>query len=260
MQRKSILTQEEELTLLIVSETPEAVVEDVARLTRMDGFSLIARETRIIRDVYYDRSDGLLSRKGWVLRIRDVNSELLVTLKGPPTRAEWGGVQRLEFEAPWSRESFESTINFLAMSGISLQEEGREPDLSDPYGTVESMGFRAIQDRETIRRVREIVVADDDSSGPIGELVIDSVTYHFPGMNVGHFELELEAGTTNTANLIGNLARFLLESFGSVLRPWNMGKTATGKRVERLLAEGMLSDFLKDGKLLPVAYDHMLRR
>lgn len=260
MKRESILAQEEELTLLIASENPESIVQAVADLTRLGRFSLIAREPRIIHDVYYDRIDGSLGAKGWAFRIREVNAARVVTLKGPPSPNEWGGVQRIEFEAQWSRDALDAVMDLMAVSGVRPPERGWTFDLSDPYATVESLGMRAIQDRETVRQVRDIVPDDHDSGSSIAELVIDSVTYHFRDIDVGHYELELEAGSPEAPRIIGDLAKLLLEMFGASLRPWNMGKTATGKRLERLLAQGIVARLMKDGKLLPAAYDHMAQR
>lgn len=259
MQRQSILAQEEELTLLVTSEDPDSIVQAVAGLKRLGRFSLVARERRNIRDVYYDRPDGLLGKRGWALRVREVNAAKVITLKGPPSPNESGGIQRLELEAPWSRDSLCAVLDLLAMSGIPVPEVALNADLSDPYCAVESMGMGAIQDRDTIRLVRHILPEEDEPGSPVGELVIDSVIYHFGEMNIGHYELELEAGSPGASEIIGSLAQLLLEEFGPALRPWNIGKTATGRRVEQLLAAGTIASLMRDGRLLPVAYDHMIR-
>ena len=259
MTKKSVLAHEEELTLLIASENPEAVVEAVAALTRLGRFPLIARPKRTIHDVYYNRIDGSLGGKGWALRIREVNRERLVTLKGPPTPNEWGGVQRIEFERKWSREALDVVMDLLAVSGVPVEKHAEKFDLNDPHGTMDSLGMSAIQDRETVRLVRDVVTEDGDSGESIAELVIDSVTYHIRTVDVRHYELELEAGSPEASRIIGPLAQLLLERFGSGLRPWNIGKTATGKRVERLMADGVLATLMKDGRLLPAAYDRMVR-
>jgi hypothetical protein len=52
--------------------------------------------------------------------------------------------------------------------------------------------------------------------------------------------------------VLGSLA----EAFPDDLRPWPYGKLATGRAVERLLAEGRLEGLLDgDGRIRPAAHD-----
>lgn len=257
---KSIAGNEEELTLVITSEAPESVVEQIAALPELGEILLIPGVTRQIHDVYYDDSEGSLGRKGWAFRIREVNLKRLVTLKGPPARTEWGGVRRVEYEAEWSREALDVVASLLATSGISLRPVDAAFDDSDPHRTVKVMGTRPIHDRETVRQVREAVSRGDEPSHPVAELVIDSVTYHFTAMDVRHYEVEIEALSPEASGTIAGLAEMLLTRFGSSLRRWRMGKTATGKRLERLLVEGTPKRLIKDGRLLPTAYDRLQSR
>jgi hypothetical protein len=48
----------------------------------------------------------------------------------------------------------------------------------------------------------------------------------------------------------------LAEAFPEELRPWPYGKLATGRAVERLLADGRLEGLLApDGRVRPTAHD-----
>ena len=243
---------EAEATLLIRAEDAEAVAGRIAAMTLIAGFALVPREQQDIFDVYLDTANGSLQSQTVALRVRRVNGNRLVTLKGPARAMEWGGVERLEIEMPWSEGALERISGALRERGVTLADGDMRFDAVDALATLASAGLHPIQVRETARTVRDVVEGDT----VLAELAVDATVYHIGDRRVRHHEVEVEAKAEGAGEAIGAVIDGLVTEFGAVLRPWAHGKLQTGKAIEMLQADGALEGFLsEDNRLAPGAYD-----
>ena len=240
---------ETEVTLVVVADPPEPVADAVAALTEIEGFSVIPAPDEAIRDRYFDTPDRRLI--GNSLRLREVNSRRLVTIKGPPQPGTGVGVSRVEHEEPWPERAW---ALLRAELGATLDVPAALP-ASDPIRAIEALGLVIVQDRSTTRRVRA-VLPRSGARGRLAELAVDAVVYDLGGIAVRHCELELESKAPEGETAIGTLSDALLARFGAGLRPWRIGKLATGELLRQLIeANGRESVLTPDGRVLPSAYD-----
>ncbi len=247
--------QEIEATLAICSEEPEAVAARVAGLTELAGCRLDPKGTLVIRDRYFDSPEFALARAGWGFRLRECNGELFVALKGPAERTDWGGLVRSEREGPWNRETLERMYCVWADLGLIAGSHAASTD--DPLRTMANLGLKVIQDRFTRREVRDVLpFAGTDAR--LAELVVDAVTYEFPDLAVRHLEVEIEAKSDGSSELLGAMVKELLTLFGDSLRIWEHNKLATGLALGYLRDKGDLTGLLgKAHTLRPHAYDRL---
>ena len=246
------ITTEYEATLAVCSEHPFAVVKELAQIEAMGGLQLGPRKTRSIRDVYFDTPEGELSTRHAVLRIRRIDREWRIALKGPSSATGRALVSRSELELPWSQKALERIEIELATYGLSVDWAEFSPD--NPRATLLESGFRAIQDRSVQRMVRDII--PEGTRVRAGEMLIDSVTYRLADGDIIHHEIEVEAGNVHFVDTVELLVTHLGARFGRALRPWDCGKLVTGRAVEELLRLDFLEHSVDDhGCLLPRAYD-----
>jgi hypothetical protein len=240
---------ETEVTLVVVADPPEPVADAVAGLPELEGFTLIHAPDEAIRDRYFDTPDRRLA--GSTLRLRDVNAQRVLTIKGPPQPGARVGVTRVEHEEPWPERAW---ALLRAELGDALGVPAALP-ASDPVRALEALGLVIVQDRSTTRRVRA-VLPRSGARARLAELAIDAVVYDLDGLAVRHFELEIEAKAEEGEAAIGTIADGLLARFGAGLRPWHIGKLATGEALRRLIAaQGRDSVLTPDGRVRPIAYD-----
>jgi inorganic triphosphatase YgiF len=241
---------ETETTLVVVSDTPEQVADAVAALTELDGFALQHRPDEPIRDRYVDTADGLLGRARTSVRVREVGPKRLLTIKGPATGGR-GGETREEHEIEWSGEAWALLREKL---GAELEIPDKPPVPADPIETLAAVGLDVIQERETLRRVRAVVPPGQRRA--VAELAIDAVTFRLGGVDVRHYEIEIEVKAPGGEDAVAALADSLLARFGPELRLWRLGKLSTGKAVVSLIEDRESDDLLTDdGTLRPSAYD-----
>lgn len=249
-------SREIEASLVIWSENPEIVAEQIASLSSIQDYQLLPEDSRTIHDRYLDTSDIRLGIQRLALRIREVGVTQLITLKGPSrlTGGE-GEVERLEIEHPWSEEALRSVIKELERRNVKISEQRRDLDYLHPLDAMASLGLQIIQDREIRREVRNIVKGEEKAS-VLAELAIDYVVYHFGSQDVRHYEVEIEAKRASGSTLIGTVIQSLTATHGPVLRRWNYSKLATGKAIQKMLSENALEGLLDSGnRLRPAAYD-----
>jgi inorganic triphosphatase YgiF len=249
--------REVEAKLVIRSERPREIAREIASLAAVGRFRLVARGTLALRDSYFDTEDGDLRRAGASLRIRAVDGERWITLKGPAERdAESGTVERDETELPWSREALHRVVAALSALGVDLPSGREGAGGDDPVAALRALGLRPVQDRATERRVRDVLA--EEGGDPVAELVVDSVRYQLDGREVWHHEVEVEAKGRNGGKVVRAVAAALRERFPDTLRPWTRGKLSTGRVLERLLRSRELEGLLgPDGSLTPAAYDRI---
>jgi hypothetical protein len=248
-----IYSREAESTLVILSEAPESVADKIAALTSVRGYRLLPQAPMTIHDLYLGIYGSASGKPGVALRIREVGETYLITMKGPNRPTDWGGIERLEIELPWSRDALDIISRKLIDMGLQMPEQRPDFDPDHPLNVIASLGLRVIQDRETHRQVRDIV--PDGDCIALAEMAIDSVVYHFTGQDIRHYEVEIEAKEEAGSTAIKTVIEGLIEIYDLAVRRWNCGKLTTGSAVEKMLSKGIL-DGLIDSKnnLKPVAY------
>lgn len=252
---------EREITLAIVSEQAEAVADDIARLESIGDCRLVPRGVLLFRDVYFDTLARRLSNQGWALRVRTGESECIVTLKGPSCQSRWGGVERTEIEAPWSREAIRRILGELALESPPTLEIA-DLDKEDPTIFMLSLGFEVIQTRQVKRLVKDLLSPGSESV--VAEMAVDRVCYVYSATEVLHWEIEIEGRRDSPDVSLEGLANQLVEGFGQALLKWDHGKLATGLTLEKLVADPSAREAILSGnRVTPQAYttvDALLRR
>ncbi|MFQ5825472.1 MAG: CYTH domain-containing protein [bacterium] len=249
-------TQEIEATFIIRSENPHVLTGQIANLSSIANYQLLLQDSEEIHDRYFDTSDGKLKNQKLALRVREIDTKFWITLKGGSKRTDWGGLQRLEIEAPWSYEALKRVIQEIKERNIKLLQQDLEFAFEHPIDVLTHLGLKIIQDRETYRKIRNIVTMGEKNRKVIAELAIDLVKYHFSNQEVFHHELEIEAKMKNGLVMLKNIIEKLVTTFGPELRLWKHGKLVTGKAIEKLLSEGTLIGMLDENNYLkPIAYD-----
>ncbi|MBW2056673.1 MAG: CYTH domain-containing protein [Deltaproteobacteria bacterium] len=256
MKRSS--SEESEATFIIRSESPEAVAQQIARLTSIGGYRLVVRKSQEIHDLYLDTPGRMLEARDLALRIREIGGAHWLALKGRSRPSQWGGVTRLEIEGLWCEKSLARITGELTDRGIRLPRSRLGYDPLHPLDSMRGLGFRVIQDRETRRQLRDVIPAGNERSGRIAELAIDSVAYHFGDRVVRHHEVELEAKRENALTPLETVMEELTRRYSGKLQRWDYGKLATGKAIGALLDRRELEGLLDArGHLKPPAYDRI---
>jgi hypothetical protein len=251
--------EEFESTLVVSSDAPEEVVRELESLGGIGGFRLMRRETAEIRDRYYDTPAGSLADRRIALRLREVDGELYLTLKGPSGATLWGRESRLEIERPFSDDALKEILAELRKREIAVPPPTGPARAADPLEKLAAAGFELVQDRLTTRRLRE-VVARGDASRPLAELGIDSVVYTFGRRTVRHHEVEVEAKARGGKEAVDTVTQALFQRHWPALRPWAYGKLPTGKAIARLLERRAGRELLaRNGVVKPEAYNAILR-
>ncbi len=247
--------------MLVCADDPAKLEGEIAQLSSIADYDLLAGVSHWIRDSYWDRADEALQRGRLALRVRQIDGEVLLALKGEehPTAT---GVDRLEVEGPWSADILARVTNRLGwppLGEAALGLEERDPSLALPM-----LGFHVVQQREAYRRARPIVSHGRADGSVLAELAIDDVTYRLGLHSVRLHEIELEAKGAQHGSVVDRIARAMLRQFGSGLQAWPFGKLATGRAIDQLMKAGALRGFLDDQtNLKREAYakirDHLLR-
>ena len=247
--------REVEGVLLVRAEDQEAAARRVAGLEAVDRFLLRPRPPQRIRDTYLDTGDGVLARARVAFRVRELDGQPLLTLKSAAVRTGLAA-ERLELEGPWSAATLGTALEELRRRDVPLPEAPEGAGAGEPLADLAGLGLRPTQVRETTRTPRDVLERGDPDAGPVAELTVDDVAYQLPAGTARLVEVEVEAkgegGLATVQALLGALA----EAFPDDLRPWPYGKLATGRAVERLLAEGRLEGLLDaDGRIRPAAHE-----
>jgi hypothetical protein len=247
--------QESEVALLIWSRQPQQVVVRIAKLSSIADCQLVPCDPLEMRDLYFDTQDRAFEPIKLALRVREFGATRLLALKGPSRPTDWGGVERLEIEGPWSEDALTRVVKALADRGIDTPRQWRFSE-GQPRQVLADLGFQVIQDRETRRQVRNIVRAGEEGGPVLGEMAIDSVLYRLDRKEILHHEVEIEAKMDTGVAAITPITADLVAMFGDVLKVWDHSKLAIGFALEELLKRGDLEGLLDlDGNLMPAAYD-----
>jgi hypothetical protein len=238
--------------LLVRADDQERAGRRVAALEAVDRFALRPRPPRRIIDVYLDTGDGDLAGARVAFRVRELDGRPLLTLKADPVRSGLAS-ERLELEAPWSAEALQAVLAELGRRGIRLPDP---PEATgEPLADLGRLGLHPTQRRQTTRTPRDVLERDGGGE-PVAELTIDDVAYQLPAGTARLLEVEVEAVGAGGLEIVQTLLGALAAAFPDDLRPWPHGKLATGRAVERLLAEGRLAGLLDPtGRISPSAHD-----
>jgi hypothetical protein len=247
--------REVEGVLLVRADDQQAAGRRVAALEAVDRFDLRPRPDQRIRDVYLDTGDGALAAARVAFRVRELDGRPLLTLKADPVRSGLAA-ERLELEAPWSAAALQAVLEELRRRGLKFPDPPEEIGAGEPLADLATLGLRPTQTRETTRTPRDVLERGDPGAGPVAELTVDDVAYRLPAGTAGLVEVEVEAKGSGGLETVQSLLAALAEAFPDDLRPWLYGKLATGRAVERLLADGRLEGLLdSDGRVRPAAHD-----
>jgi len=248
---------EAEITLVVCSENTASVFGEIADLTRIGEFLVKKAGSSRIRDSYFDTAGGALRNQGWGLRIREIGSRRWIALKGPPEGTEWGGLRRIEIESPWSMDGLNRILQQLAKLEINISSAGEPVHLSDPRATMIGLELKMIQDRVTMRDVRNIFSSIEEAGPMSAEMALDSVAYQFHGRGLIHYEVEIEAVSSESPRVIPRVVDGLIAAYGIALHRWEHSKLATGWAIERLLKEEDIEKLAPDNRLTREAYDRI---
>jgi hypothetical protein len=252
--------KETETTLVIQSESPRLIANDIAALPSIGGYKLLSRGSLAMKDVYLDSIDELLESRQAGLRIRKIGHEILIAFKGPPEYREQDVVERLEIEAPWSHDVLDRILGELVELGIGMPDRATFPakidEGADPVSVMKRMGFEVAQKRTTDRTIRNVVESEPETV--MAELAIDAVVYHLCGFDINHFEVELEVKGEGGIESVNSVVGILEGMYGRHLRKWKYSKLVTGRAMEKLLKyRAMKRYFEENGDLKPAAYDRI---
>lgn len=247
---------ESEVALIIISRQPEEVVARLVDLSSIPGYHLLPRDSLRMRDLYFDTQDRAFESQKLALRVREIGAKNWLAMKGPSKKMDWGGVERLEIEQPWSQDAMTKVVKALADRGIETVKQWCFSEHGHPRQVLQDFGFQVIQDRETHRHVRNVVRLAEAADPALAELVIDTVVYHLGDRAIRHYEVEIESKADTGVSVILPITDGLSAELGQVLQRWDHSKLAIGFALEKLLNRGDLDGMIApNGNLEPAAYD-----
>ena len=255
--------QEIETTLLIRTRDACQVLKQVKDLRIVAGYPLTARPPQELRDTYFDTADRRLTALRCGLRARRVMSEQglwLLTFKAASRRDPRGSAVREELERPWTLCAMARLADRLSGMGIDLPQDSASRFGPDPVETLRSLGFEIVQRRTTRRHIRQVHLEREAGSTPIAEIDLDEVVFQFADLSVRHFEVEIEAKSTEGRHAINQVAAALRAELGPGLEPWPHSKLALGFFLASWYEAGRLPEQMENvGRLKTGVYDEIRR-
>jgi len=253
---------EVESVLIICSDNPREIVDQIANLPSIGNFWLPLKAKQKIHDLYFDTSDRALRAKRMALRLREIevdgrNKKCLLTFKGPSISISGSsGMERIEIEHEWSKDTFDHVWCKLQDQGIEPMGHHQQANYHPiPVITLEMNGLKIIQDRRTARTVKNVVLKNDDPLSVIAELAIDEGEYLIGGQNIRYNEIEIEAKKTDCTAILDELVDKLQEKFVNQVYKWKYSKLAMGLAIEKMADEKGFSDLIdSNGNLIPKAF------
>ena len=244
-----------EMTLVINSEAPHRIVNQISLLNSIGRYRLVPQDSEMIHDLYFDTPNRQLANQLFALRVRAVGTGFFLTLKDRAQPSDWGGLERFEIELPWSHEALVRCVEELMDRGIEIPYQSSDFDFVCPQNVMQNLDLVGVQNRKIDRKVRHII-SDEGNGIVLAELAIDSVTYRFGDLEVHHHEMEIEAKVKHRSLELRTLIDALITIYKPALREWSHSKLAVGKAVERFISGGGLKSLLDlNNNLLPIAYD-----
>ncbi len=242
-----------ESTLVVSSHDPQGVLGRIASLKAFGAYRLEPGAPLHLYDRYFDTAEGDLHRQSVALRLRNTGEGFSVCLKGRERFDRQGAVHRLEIEEPWTRQGLEVLAAGLARCGLAGTYTGAFA--SDPRQVLEGLRLQVIQERGTLRQVRQ-VYRQDSSGAALAEMALDTVSYRPLGRELRHHEVEIEGRAGGDCSALHELTGLLLKAFAGELRAWPHNKLVTGLALEELLGGGLLPGLsAQTGCIAPEWYD-----
>ena len=211
---------EEEQALVIRGDDPAGTADTIAGLQIIGKWFVKPEPDQLITDTYINTANRDL--KGSSMRIREVNGETLITIKGkninagldkPACRSE------MEVKWPW--------------------------DEVTPWDVANLFSMDVIQERSTKRRVRNIY--SKATKNLVAELAIDEVCYNFSEEEkIRFFEVEVESRKDSYSD-VADICDALKKKYPQLLKKWNNSKLSTGSLLKIALGievddEGVVTD------------------
>ncbi|MFT7486203.1 MAG: inorganic triphosphatase YgiF [Candidatus Paceibacteria bacterium] len=207
-----------------------------------------------LSDMYFDGALAPLAAMDCALRLRRQTrageERLQLAFKGPAQSGDSHCVARFELEAAWSTDFLGEVLAELRERGLNL---GEQPASGSALECLRKLGLTPVQERNTRREAATLF----NASGDVAELTLDQVSYSLPEQRVLHREIEIEAREGTTAAEILALAQVLEADAEGELLPWRWSKTALGRALEEVQAEGVLSSLVEGERLTRSGYQHL---
>ncbi|MDW7679959.1 MAG: CYTH domain-containing protein [bacterium] len=243
------VNNEYELSIIVKADEIDAVYNRLVKIDGLAGYGLGDEEIQIIYDTYFDTANFDLRTNGFGLRIRKLNRENLITLKGKGKRTSFGSVGRLEIERPWSDSGWNVIATFLKKNVPALSALPPFDHSQEPLKFIKKAGFHIIHQRYNTRLKRS-VVSNNITKQELAELALDKMELISAGIPVKLFEIEIESKDRCQAGLITRMAAELIASFGATLKIWKHSKLSTGIAVQELLKDSKFIETLNSSDYL----------
>lgn len=246
------IPQELEVKLTIIHSNPDQFVDEISILDKIGKYKLKLPESKQIHDTYFDTAEQTFRRNRMAFRLRIENDEQFFTVKGKTKVQQWGGVERVEIEGPWSIKAFQQALMQLKQYGIVLQVKDELLKDENPMESLHKIGFFIIQDRFTSRLIRQI----ESGSDIVAELAIDKVNYQVKNRQLIHYEIEIESKNPQGSKAIQAIQRTLQSTYGDSLRLSVFSKLMLGMVLKELPDNPKFFDLQKPvSNLTPAAYE-----
>ncbi len=175
-------------------------------VTKIVGYALSVGKTKRVHDTFMDTPDRAILASGHVCRMRKVDSQIVMTLKGEQTVE--GAVHR--------REELEVTLERELPIGQWPPSEIRERLL----GIVGDVKLAPLFDQHQTRIIRWASYADR----VVAEMSVDKVELSINGREQSYFEVEFELKATGTEDDLAAIAACLQNEWR--LKPEPLSKFA----------------------------------
>ena len=236
---------ETETTLRLKAEQRQDTLHRLRALERIGPYQLLNPRRETVRDRYLDTPGRRLRNAGFAVRIRKLEKETRITLKGPASRNADGSRSRLEIELPFTAKSTARVFRELAARGVTLRGDWNQTEIPSRDDLMAGARLEPFQNRILVRETRD-VTAPGTAVGLFAEMVIDQVAYNPGGHECRHAEMELELRPGANPALLGPVANLFLDRFEGRLELWFHGKLAIGLALRKLTKDGPDKDLLDD--------------
>jgi inorganic triphosphatase YgiF len=196
------------------------VLDELGSWRELAGFQLQPAMPRQIHDRYWDTPGAQLALAGSNLRLRQLDDQELFTLKGGATVTD-GLFSRSELEVPANPSGWLALTAELRRLGLTTPP--LNDDVASPRRWLAAAGFAIVQDRETQRR-RLFARLENQ---PVAEIALDTTTFHLPAVDVTIREIEIEA-LTGASEQVVQIGTALAERLAGRVRPGLVGKFGAG--------------------------------
>lgn len=231
-----------EVKLIVASRHPGKIAGALKKLTGLGDYHLTNRRTIKIRDIYFDTGTAILIKNRLALRVRLIENNKLITLKGQAAIADWGGIKRLEIEEGWSLASLKNVLNTIPDFRNDPSELNTYFISDNPAKTLANLGFEIVQDRITRRDMRDVVMEGRQES--LADFVVDEVHFQTTAGKVIHYEVEIEAIAEKYIEHVHNLLKELQTRYPTDLTIWLYSKLETGEVIYQHAADLRKNSFI----------------